>query len=128
MPYKVSIKEKPDHIRVKVTGKDDKGNALEDSLNVWKQVADFCRKSRMKGVFHILAVWDITGEIPTYAAFEIGDNAMKIGEGLRFKLAVVQLQKERLQHSQLAVLVAGNRGAHLKLFENEKEAKKWLLG
>jgi hypothetical protein len=128
MPYKVTIKENPDYIRVKVAGKWTQGNELDDSLDVWTQVADFCRKRRKKGIFYILSVWDVSGKLPTLAAFQLGDSASEISKGLRFKLAVVHLHKERFKDSLFAEKVAVNRGANVKVFDNEREAKKWLLG
>jgi hypothetical protein len=128
MPYKVTIKQKSDHISMKVTGKWTPGNELDDSLDVWTQAADFCRKSREKGIIHVLSVWDVPGQLPTLAAFQLGDAASEISKGLRFKLAVVHLHKERFKDSLFAEKVAVNRGAFIKIFDNEREAKKWLLG
>ena len=128
MPYKVTIRENPDHIRVKVKGKGDPDNEVDDSLGVWTQVADFCRKSRKKGVIYILSVWDVPSHLSTVAAFEIGNFVLEIGRDLSFKLAVVQLHEKRLKGSLFAEKVAVNRGVHVKVFDNEREAKEWLLG
>jgi hypothetical protein len=128
MSYKVTIREKPDHIRVKVKGQWNPENELDDSLSVWIQVADFCRKRQKKGVIYILSVWDVPGHLSTVSAFEIGNAALEISRGLKFKLAVVQLHEERLKDSLFAEKVAVNRGIRAKVFDNEREAKKWLLG
>jgi len=123
MPYNCAISETPDYLRVDVSGECLPGREVEDSIGVWKKVAEVCRE---KGLARILAVCDIPGKLPIFAAFEIAAHPETFGWDHRFKLALVQLHQERLEGSLFSETVAFNRGYKLKVFGDEESAVQWL--
>jgi hypothetical protein len=125
MPYECRILERPDHLRVEVSGDWTPGNELSDSVSVWIQTADACRE---KGLTRVLSVWDVPGHLPPLDAYELGRIAESIGWERRFKLAVVHLHESRLKDSRFVETVVVNRGYQVKVFGNEPSALAWLLG
>ncbi len=124
MPYNCIIQEHQDHVRVEVSGNPVPGKELDDAIGVFAQVADICLK---KSISRILAIWDVPGHLPSITGYNIVDFANRTNWGLDFRLAVVYTHKERFIDALFVEKVAINRGYRVKMFENEKEAKTWLL-
>ena len=124
MPYQVVIQENPDHMRVQVSGQRTRGREVRDAIGVLAQVADTCQK---KGITRILIVWDMPGSLPTMAAYDLADSAPEWGWDRRLKLAMVHVYGESLESNLFTETVAINRGFRVKMFDDEHEAKSWLL-
>ena len=123
MPYKVNIEEKEDHIRVVISGEWTKGNEAEEVISAWSQVVEICH---MKNINNILAIGKVTGLLSPIAAYNIAKYPGDHGWSRKFKLAVVALG-ESWKSNLFAETVADNRGYTLKVFDNEQDAKTWLL-
>jgi hypothetical protein len=125
MPYKVSMIEQDDHIRVEMSGERITGNEEADSVSAWSGVADVCRE---KKIDRILAVSKVTGRLPARAAHAIAYNPERFGWSKNFKLAYVALSEESRQDSLFAEDVAVSSGFQVRVFDSEDKAKAWLLG
>ena len=123
MPYKVTIKEKEDHLRVEISGKWTKGNEVEEVISAWSQVVEI---GRTKNINHILAIGKVTGHLPPMAAYDMAKFPDDHGWSRKFKLALVALG-ESWKSNLFAETVADNRGYDVKVFDNEQDAKAWLL-
>ena len=124
MPYNVILREEQDHIRVEVSGDRNRGKEVDDAISVWSQVAQICHE---KNVYRILAISKLTGRLPILAAFEIAKSPEEFGWSRSFKLAFVDLNEESRQVNLFAETVAVNRGYWIKVFDNELDAKVWML-
>jgi len=124
MPYQVVIQENPDYIRAQLSGSGTPGKELKEAINIWVQIAEACRANNTD---RVLAISDISGPLPTMMAYGLADAPQKWGWDRCVKVAVVSLHKERLNGSLFAETVAFNRGFSGKVFEDEQEAKSWLL-
>lgn len=124
MALEVSIQECKDHIRVEVSGERTSGNEKEDAINLWTQVVEVCRKSEVK---KILVISTLTGRVPAVKTYDIAGNPEAFGWSREYKLALVDLDENSRQHNLFAEDVAVNRGFHVKVFDNEEDAKDWLL-
>ena len=124
MTYDFIIKEKSDHIRLEISGSWTPGNEAEDVKSVWARVAEICRTNN---VCRILAIWDIPGHLPTLAAYNMAKSPEEFGWSRRLKLAVVYSSGQRMQDSLFGEDIAVNRGYNIKMFNNEQDAKAWLL-
>ena len=125
MPYECIIQENQDHLRVKVSGNSVPGKELDDAIDVLTQVADICQKKRIS---RILTIWDVPGHLPSIIGYNIVDFANRFNWGFNFKMAVVYCHKGRFQDALFMEKVAIHHGYKVKMFENEQEAKSWLLG
>ena len=124
MPYGCIFQTYPDYLRVEVSGGWTPGKEGEDSVRVWGEVAETCKK---EGKTRILAIWDVAGRLPPMDGYNLGANPERFGWDRRFKLATVHLHEERFQDGLFVETVALNRGFRVKMFEDEEKAKSWLL-
>jgi hypothetical protein len=124
MPYDYKIENNGDHIRVEITGERIHGKEVEDLVRVLFQVIDFCRET---GITRILAVSKLKGRFPAFASLNLHESLEKIGWDKSFRLANVVVDKESLEDIQFTETVSVNRGYRSKVFNNEQDAKAWLL-
>jgi hypothetical protein len=125
MAYKFTILENRDYIRVEASGKWTPGKELDDVSKVLAQVSDICQN---KNKNYILAIWDVEGPLPVMIGYDIVESANKFNWGRNFKLALVFTYQEKFKDAHFVETAAVNRGYWVKMFENEHEAKLWLLG
>lgn len=124
MEYDITFKENVDHLRLEISGTRTRGSEETDAIKSWSKVAEFCKA---KNINHILAILRITGPMPPWASFQIGALAEEFGWSRKFRLAVVTLDKESMKANLFTETVAVNRGFDVKIFDNEQDAKSWLL-
>ena len=125
MPYQTKITEEREYLRVEVTGDRTQGKEAEDAISTLSQIADICHK---KGLSRILMSSNLSRLLPTMAAFDVAKTPEAFGWSRSFKLAVVNLSRESKEELLFAETVAVNRGYRLfKIFNDEEEAKEWLL-
>jgi hypothetical protein len=128
MSFNVSIEKKQDYIRVEVSGERIRGQVDSDAITLWSNVAEVCNKN---GVFHVLAVLNLTGELPTMAAYNIGTTLVQNELMKKLKIAVVDMNEKSRGTNLFLETVAVNRGGssdRSRIFDNEKKAIEWLLG
>lgn len=119
-PYQISFEHRSDYLYVYVTGLHD---SYEISIAYWREVAAECKKSNYKKVL-------IEEDIPELVAmgdmYRIASEIPLLGfAGVR--LAFVDRYSEQQKDNEFGELVATNRGIYGRIFNNIKEAKKWLL-
>ena len=124
MPYDCNIENRGDHIRVEISGERVRGKEVDDIIRVLFEVIEFCRNT---GISRILAISKLNGRIPTLTAFNITESLKKIGWEKNFKLANVIMDNESKEDSRFGETVALNRGFPYRVFDNEQDAKMWLL-
>ena len=124
MPYDFSIEEEEDYIRVSVSGDRIKGKEVEDIFPVWSSVADKCRE---RNINKVLAVFQLTGSVPTMGSYNVVTKAEEFGWSRCFRLAIVDLNEVSRQNNLFTETVAVNRGYQVFIFDNEQHAKDWLL-
>jgi hypothetical protein len=125
MPYDFSIEEEEDHIRVSVSGDRIRGREVKDIIPVWSSVADICRERKIN---RVLAVFQLTGSLPTMRSYDIVTKAKEFGWSRHFHLAIVDHNVVSRQNNLFTETVAVNRGYQVSIFDNEQHAKEWLLG
>lgn len=125
MPYEVTIQEQQGYIRVDISGERISGQEEVDAASVWSQVADVCNA---KQIDRILSISKITGRLPARAAHAIAYDPRRFGWSKRFKLALVNLNAESQQDFLFLEDVAVSSGYRVRVFDNGRDAKAWLLG
>ena len=124
MPYDFTIQDEQDYISVKVSGERTPGNEEVDAIDVWSNVAAACKE---KQINRILVISSVTGRLPARAAHGIAYDPEKFGWSRRFKLAGVDLHEPSRQDCLFGEDVAVSAGYKVRVFDNEQDAKVWLL-
>lgn len=125
MPYTVTIQNELSHLRIDVSGERKFGKKGEDAISVWSQVAEVCREMDIN---RILAIFRLSGRASsTMGAFQIVESAKGFGWSEKYRLAIVDTNEESRKDNLFIETVAVNYGYTMKVFDNEQEAKEWLL-
>jgi hypothetical protein len=128
MSYEALVQENPDHIRVEVTGeRESSQQIIESAKEFWPRILDLCDE---KGVYRVLAIFNLRGDLPTLTAYELGEWAANYGRNTRAKIAFVDLNEESRNINRFVEDVAVNRALNpemVKVFGDERSAKEWLL-
>lgn len=124
MPYQIDLSIHETYIRAHITGQRIPGQATANSMAAWKQITAACQDHDL---FRVLAVFDLTGPLPTMSAFKVASSLHEIGLNWRFRIAFVDPHLESLPENQFGETVAVNRGVQVKVFTNETDALPWLL-
>jgi len=125
MPYDAEIRTFEDYIRAQVTGTRLPGRAVADADVVGEKIVELCRET---GIRNVLVVLDLAGRLSAIDAYEMVSSAEQYGWSRDFRLAFVDLNAESLQDVYFTETVAVNRAFSVSVFDNEEEAKNWLLG
>ena len=125
MPYEAKIEAFSDHIRAEVSGTRVPGEAVADAGLVGQKVVDLCRE---KGIHKVLLAINLAGRLSAIDAYEIVSDSEQYGWSRELKTALVDLNAESLEDSFFTETVAVNRAFPMGVFDNEEEAKDWLLG
>jgi hypothetical protein len=128
MAYNVSIQEKQGYIRVEVSGERASGQEAKDAVDLWGNLAEVCNR---KGVFRVLAIYNLSGDLPTMAAYDAGVSLVKIDLMKKLKVALVDLNEKSRKINLFTETVAVNRSSYSdrgKVFDDENKAIEWLLG
>jgi hypothetical protein len=128
MSYDISIQEKQGYIRVEVSGERTSGQEAKAAIDLWMRLAEVCND---KGIFRVLAIYDLNGDLPTIAAYEIGSSLVKNDLIRNMKVALVDLNEKSRENNLFAKTVAVNRAYSRdsgRVFDDEKKAIEWLLG
>jgi hypothetical protein len=125
MPYQANIEALPNHIRAEVSGTRIPGEAVADASLVGQEIVRLCRE---KGIGRVLLVLNLSGRLSVTDAYDIVANSEQYGWSRQTKLAFVDLNRDSLKDSQFIETVAVNRAFPMAVFDNEEEARDWLLG
>jgi len=118
------ISQHNDYLRLDVSGEYTPGAEAEEATRFWAQAAAACREHKLT---RVLAVFDVPGTMPTFAAFDVASNPPAISWDHRVKVALVYTHKERFESNLFSETVAVNRGYKVKAFQDEPNAISWLL-
>lgn len=125
MSYEAKIETFSDHIRAVVSGTRTPGTAVANADLVGQRLVELCQKT---GIKKVLLVINLSGRLSATDAYDIVANSEQYGWSREFKLALVDLNAESLEDSFFTETVAVNRAYPMSVFDNEEEAKDWLLG
>ena len=124
MPYDADYQVLTDHIRIEVSGERVPGSVAFDSSIVMEKTIKLIRES---GISQCLVILNLTGSLSAMDAFDMVSISEDVGWQRDFRLAIVNLDAESLEESRFTEVVAGNRAYPLQVFDDEEEAKTWLL-
>lgn len=124
MSLKLKHKTFEDYLRVEFNGKRTAGQELEEGIATWKQVAYIARKVKLN---RIMVVSKVKGRLPAVSAFNITESLDIIGWQQDFIIAGVAPDKIAFTNLSIFETIMQNLGYEGKMFENEGDAKKWLL-
>ena len=124
MPYDATIQTFDDYIRADVTGTRVPGQVVADADVVGEELVSLCRET---GIKKVLLVIELTGRLSAVDAYEIVSSSEQYGWSREFRLAFVNLNAETLEDSYFTETVVVNRAYSMNVFDNEEEAKAWLL-
>ena len=124
MPYEATIEPFEDHIRVAVTGDRRPGHEVNDAFQTGRKISAACRDN---GVDKILLIFKMTGRLRPTEAYEIFSNPEEFGWSRDIKVALVDENPESQEDSLFSETVAVNRAYNTRVFEDETEARDWLL-
>ncbi len=124
MPYEFDIQAHEDHIRVEVSGTRKAGHEVADAVQTGRQISDACREH---GVNKLLLIFEMTGRLPAIEAYEIFSDPSAFGWTRDIKVALVDMNPESKEDSLFSETVAVNRAYNARVFEDERDAREWLL-
>ena len=120
MPYKLEVTFEGDHVRVIADG--DKDYRYQNHL--WQEVSAACLENNC---FRILGISDTTTPLEAVEGYDTARIFRDLKIDNRYRLAWVELNDEARDMTEFIETVLANRGLPGRLFDTEKEAKKWLL-
>jgi hypothetical protein len=124
MAYDVEYQVLDDHIRIDVAGERVPGNVAMDSSVVLERTMELIQET---GVTNCLLILNLAGPLSAMDSFDLVSISEDIGWKRDFRVALVNVHPESLEDAQFTEIVAGNRAYALRVFDNEEDAKDWLL-
>jgi hypothetical protein len=124
MSYIMNFEEKDDFLKVEITGTRTRRNELVDAIEVLSNVNEI---GKAKNINKILLILRITGPLPSMVSYDIGNKAEELGWSRMFSVAAVTMDEYSMKSYLFIETVAVNRGYNVKIFDNEQDAKIWLL-
>ena len=125
MPYETTIKSFEDYVRAEVAGDRIPGNEVNDAILAGRKMSAACRDY---GASKLLVIFKLTGRLRPTEAYEIFSNPEDFGWSRDVKVALVDENPVSQEDSTFSETVAVNRAYDMRVFDNEIEAKDWLLG
>ncbi len=124
MPYSLKYNINKDFLEVYIKGQRVPGKVVEEGVSRWSEIAKLCEKERLN---RILAIMNISGKFRVDDAFRLVESADIVGWRKDFKLGVVAVTHELYMELMFSETTMVNLGYEMKLFDNKRTAKKWLL-
>ena len=124
MAYDSHITEFPGYVRVHVCGQRAPGQSVADADHVGKMVVEYCKDN---DIDRILLVLELEGRLGPLDAVGIVTHSPDYGWHHGLRLAFVDLNAESYRDSLFTETVAVNRSYSMKVFDNEQDAREWLL-
>lgn len=117
-PYRLTFENRPEHLRVKVTGKKD---SYDISVAYWKEIAAEC--SRL-GAKKLLVEEDIPEAVSVADMYSIASELPALFLGV--SIAFVDRHADQAELNSFGEMVAQNRGVRGRFFADPAEAERWL--
>lgn len=124
MPIKLEFRIHDDYLEADFLGKRDKTNELEESYRLWSQIPIQCERH---GLNKIIAISRLDKRLSLDNTFSFADQFKALGWKANYKMAGVAFDKQLYTEYELLVTFINNFGYECRLFNNMKDAKKWLL-
>jgi hypothetical protein len=118
-PYLIKFERRPEYLYAYVNGERD---SLEISLAFWREIAEECRRDDARKV---LIEEDIEESVSMLEMYQIAAEIPQMGFA-GVLIAFVDRYLEQQDLNEFGELVATNRGLRAKVFNNVREAEKWL--
>ena len=118
--YTITFEERPGYLYVYVEGEHD---SYEISRSFWLKVAERARKT---GAVSVMIDENIAEGVPLADVFQLASEIPDMGFG-RARLAFVDRYLDQNEVNEFGVLVAQNRGANGRIFNDARLAEEWLL-
>ena len=124
MSYEAHMTRFPGYVRVHVRGERAPGHSVANADRVGKMIVDFCKSN---DIDRILLVLELEGRLGPLDAVGIVTHAPDYGFHHGLRLAFVDLNAESYKDSLFTETVAKNRSYSMRVFDNEDDARVWLL-
>lgn len=124
MPYDAEYQVLADHIRIDVSGERIPGAVALDSSVVMEKTMELIRET---GINNCLLILNLTGPLSAMDSFDLVSISEDVGWKRDFRVALVNVHAESLADAQFTEVVASNRAYPIRVFDNEEDAKDWLL-
>lgn len=118
-PYELVFEERPGYLYARVTA-----DHIDEELSrsYFGEVAAECKKL---GATQLLIYRDIPAVLSTAAAYFAATHLLEIMPDVKTAFVNPYASNEKILH--FATTVGVNRGEHHEVFNDEKEAERWLL-
>lgn len=124
MTYILTFQVDGDVLSVHATGDRDSDNPMTSAKDLWTHLALECQE---RGLSRVLLLSEITGRYPTYDCYEIMSRLDEFGVAKDWKIAYVNSDPQLHDDLSFMTALADHHGFTIRLFEEEDEARKWLL-
>lgn len=119
--YIMQFDNRKDYFYVKVTGKSD---SLDISTHYWNNAIQVCNNADYK---KLLVIEKFENQISVTDMFIVCEHIAEKAHNYNIKVAFIDLSSDDKELNEFGETVIQNRGAILKIFKTEEEAKIWLL-
>ncbi len=124
MNLQISIQEETDYLKAEVTGERSRSDQFEHSMGIWDEIIE---RARQTGHHRILIIGKVPGRASASVGSQLATNAREHGLSLDYKVAIALLNAESYISHRITETIAVSLGHWIKFFDNEKEAREWLL-
>ncbi len=124
MSYDAEFETHDDYIRIYVTGSRRYGDAAVEAGEVGRRIVEYCRKAN---IYRVMTVLNLRGRLAAIDSFDIVTQSRDYGWDFKFKLALVDLNRDSAEDVKFTETVAVNRFYRVKAFSDEANALAWLL-
>ena len=124
MPIELKLKVHKDYLEAEFIGNRDTNDELEESIELWSKIPAACDKN---GLHRIIAISRLDKRLTVDNTFVFVDQFKAIGWKPNYKLAGVVFDEKLLLEYELLVTFINNFGYTCKIFNNMKDARKWVL-
>lgn len=118
--YTLTFEDRPGYLYAYVEGEHD---SYEISRSFWDRVSE---QARTSGALRIMVDENIAESVPLADVFKLASEIPEMAFG-QARIAFVDRYLEQHEINAFGELVAQNRGANGKLFNEVGAAEKWLL-
>lgn len=125
MAYVLNFQNENGILLVSISGKREKQELVMSAQEVWRKIARFNQANEYR---RLLVVSSATGNYPVLDAYLINSKLEECGVQRGWKIAFVNLDQASFPDVKFAETVAVNRGFNLGVFDNEPDARVWLMG
>lgn len=124
MAYIIAFQVDGDVLSVHATGDRDSDNPMAAASDLWRHIALECKE---RGLSRVLLLSEITGRYPTCACYETMSRLDEFGVSRAWTIAYVNSDPQLRDDLNFMTALADLHGFSISLFEEEGEARKWLL-